>query len=52
MLKGTPRPKGAAPRAPKGSVHDALDSLERRRRKAAPAVAKPKRGDLDLDSIP
>lgn len=50
MLKGMPRPKGAPPKAPKGSVQDALESLERRRRKPAPAKAK--RGDLDLDSIP
>jgi hypothetical protein len=52
VLKGTPRPKGMAPRAPKGSVQDALESLESRRRRKAPAGAKAKRGDLDLDSIP
>lgn len=51
MLKGMPRPKGAAPKAPRGSVQDALESLERKRRKAA-APAKAKRQDLDLDSIP
>lgn len=51
MLKGMPRPKGAPPKAPKGSVQDALESLERKRRKPAPP-AKAKRGDLDLDSIP
>ncbi|HUR25535.1 MAG TPA: hypothetical protein VM327_05930 [Candidatus Thermoplasmatota archaeon] len=52
MLKGMPRPKGAAPKAPKGSVQDALDSLERRRRKPAATAPKARRGDLDLDSIP
>ena len=52
MLTGMPRPNGATPKAPKGSVQDALESLERKRRKPAAAPAKAKRGDLDLDSIP
>lgn len=53
MLKGTPRPKGATPRAPKGFVQDALETLEsRRRRKPSAAPARPRRGDLDLESIP
>lgn len=53
MLKGTPRPKGAPPKAPKGSVQDALEALEsrRRRRTTTAAPAKPKGGDLDLDFI-
>lgn len=52
MLKGTPRPKGAPPKAPKGSVQDALEALEaKRRRRTAAAPAKPKGGDLDLDFI-
>jgi hypothetical protein len=54
VLKGMPRPKGSAPRAPKGSVQDALESLEARRKRkpvAAP-MTKGKRDDLDLDSIP
>ena len=51
MLKGMPRPKGSPPKVPRGSVQDALDSLEsRRKRKPQQAPAKPKR-DLDLDSI-
>jgi len=51
VLKGTPRPKGMAPPAPRGSVVDALDALERRRKPAGKATAKPRRGDLDLGSI-
>ncbi|MEA3135782.1 MAG: hypothetical protein QOJ26_1850 [Thermoplasmata archaeon] len=51
VLKGTPRPKGAPPRVPKGSVQDALESLEKRRRKAPVKVAKTQRDDLDLDAI-
>lgn len=45
--------KGALPPPPRGSVLDALETLESRRRKA-PAKAQPKgrRGDLDLGSIP
>ncbi|MHB1262401.1 MAG: hypothetical protein ACYC2H_11880 [Thermoplasmatota archaeon] len=52
MLKGTPRPKGAPPKVPKGSVQDALEALEsRRKRRTATTPAKPKGNDLDLDFI-
>lgn len=52
MLKGTPRPKGMAARAPRGSVQDALEALEgRRRKRASKASPTKRRGDLDLDSI-
>lgn len=52
MLKGTPRPKGAPPKAPKGSVQDALEALEsKRRRRAAAPPPKAKGSDLDLDFI-
>jgi hypothetical protein len=52
MLKGMPRPKGMPAKPPRGSVLDALDALESRRRKPGkPAAAKGRRGDLDLGSI-
>ena len=52
MLKGTPRPKGAPPKVPKGSVQDALEALEsKRKRRTAAAPTKPKATDLDLDFI-
>ncbi len=52
MLKGTPRPKGAPPKVPKGSVQDALEALEsKRRRRPTAAPPKPTGSDLDLDFI-
>jgi hypothetical protein len=45
--------KTPLPPPPRGSVLDALESLESRRKKAPPAKApKGRRGDLDLTSIP
>lgn len=51
VLKGTPLPKGAPARTPRGPVQDALDSLERRRKPQGKPGRRRKRGDLDLDSI-
>jgi hypothetical protein len=46
-------PRKTVPSAPRGSVVDALESLESRRRKPqGKAQPKQRRGDLDLGSIP
>lgn len=46
-------PRKALPPPPRGSVLDALETLEARRKKAqAKPQPKTRRGDLDLRSIP
>jgi hypothetical protein len=52
VVPAVPR-KTPLPPPPRGSVLDALESLESRRRKASgKAQPKGRRGDLDLGSIP